>query len=467
MKKALLSILSISIALTSFAQDITGEWNGLLKTQAMQLRLVVNISKTNNGYSATMDSPDQGAKGLPVTAISFDNSVLKFAVTTAGIEYEGMLGNDSKIVGNFKQSGQLLPMSFSREKIQSVKLKRPQEPTKPYPYHEEEVTFENSKAGIKLAGTLTLPAKDGSYPAVVLISGSGPQNRNEETAGHKPFLVLSDHLTKNGIAVLRFDDRGTASSKGDFKTATSLDFATDVEAAIKYLQTRKEISKRKIGLIGHSEGGLIAPIVASRSNDVAFIVLLAAPGIPGDEVLLLQQELIGKASGKTDKDLQQSKSINKGGFDIVKKSSSSTQLRADLTNYLTQVVKNDPNAPIPTGMKVEDFVKIQVDQIANPWMEFFLKHDPAQTLAKVKTPVLAITGEKDLQAPPKENLQAIKQALTKGGNKKTTIIELKNLNHFFQESKTGAPNEYATIEQTLSPLALSEIMKWIQLQTKN
>ena len=280
----LISLLT-SISLT--AQDITGQWNGALKIQGTQLRLVFNVTKTDNGVSSTMDSPDQGAKGIPTTTTSFKNSILKITIASAKIEYEGTLGQDNIVVGTFKQGGQSFPMNLSKEVIEKEKLVRPQEPIKPYPYYSEDITFENKKAGINLAGTLTLPTKDGVFPVVILISGSGPQNRDEELLGHKPFLVLSDFLTKNGIAVLRYDDRGTAFSKGDFKTATSADFATDVESAIFYLKTRKEINKKKVGLIGHSEGGLIAPMVASKSKDVSFIVLLAGTGIQGDQILLL------------------------------------------------------------------------------------------------------------------------------------------------------------------------------------
>lgn len=462
------SILLISL-LTSIslsAQDITGQWNGALKVQGIQLRLVFNVTKTDNGVSSTMDSPDQGAKGIPTTTTNFENSILKITIANAKIEYEGTLGKDNIIVGTFKQGGQSFPMNLSKEVIKKQKLVRPQEPIKPYPYYSEDVTFENIKAGIILAGTLTLPKKDGVFPVVILITGSGPQNRDEELLGHKPFLVLSDYLTKNGIAVLRYDDRGTALSKGDFKTATSADFATDVESAIIYLKTRKEIKKKKIGLMGHSEGGLIAPMVASKSKDVAFIVLLAGTGIQGDQILLLQQKLIGKASGLSDEDLQKNELTNRKAFDIVKKSNSIEQLNIDLTNFIKQSLVENPNAEKPQGMSDEDFVKLQVKQIANPWMQYFIKYNPAPALEKVKCPVLAINGEKDLQVPPKENLEAIKNALTKGGNKKVTTKELPNLNHLFQECKTGSPDEYATIEQTFSPTSLTEIFNWIQTQTK-
>lgn len=460
-------VIGILSAPLAFGQDIAGQWNGILKVQGTQLRIVFNVNKIQNGFTSIMDSPDQGAKGIPVTSTSFENQTLKLTVSNLGIEYEGKLDPNSPIiVGNFKQGGQSFSLNLSKEVVEKEKIVRPQEPIRPSPYYEEEVTFENSKAGITLAGTLTLPKKEGLFPAVVLISGSGPQNRDGGLMEHKPFLVLSDYLTKNGIAVLRFDDRGTAASKGDFKSATSLDFSSDVNAGVSYLLTRKEINKNKIGLIGHSEGGIIAPMVANGSKDIAFVVLLAGPGIPGDELLLLQAELIGKASGMSDMELQTAKLINTGAFEIVNKSTDSDQLKTNLTTYIKKALVANPDVKIPASLSHDEFVKMNVDKMASPWMVYFIKYDPAIALEKLKCPVLAIIGEKDLQVPPKENLEAIRKALAKAGNKKVSTLELPNLNHLFQECKTGSPSEYATIEQTFSPTALTEIFKWIQIQTK-
>jgi hypothetical protein len=344
--------------------------------------------------------------------------------------------------------------------------KRPQEPVKPYPYHTEDITFQNAKTNISLAGTLTLPKKDGVFPVVVLITGSGPQNRDEELLGHKSFLVISDYLTKNGIAVLRYDDRGVGESKGNFETATSADFATDVESAVAYLKTRKEINKKKIGLMGHSEGGLIAPMVAAKSSDVNFIVLLAGTGIQGDKLLLLQQELIARASGISEAKIAETASINSKLFELVNKSTDNQKLKTDLTNLIYENAKDIKANEIPNGMSKEDYISMQVNSILSPWMEYFIKYNPAPALEKVKCAVLAVNGEKDLQVPPKENLSAIENALKKGGNTHVTIREFPNLNHLFQECKSGSPNEYAVIEQTFSPIVLDEITKWIQNQTR-
>jgi fermentation-respiration switch protein FrsA (DUF1100 family) len=470
MKSATLILLLILITISSKAQDIIGQWKGILKVQGMELKILFNIAKNDTGYTSTMDSPDQGVKDIPVTVTNFNNSLLTLEIKNAGIKYTGELNKENIITGNFNQAGQIFPMNLTRQETISETNTRPQEPTKPYPYYAEDVSFTNNTNNITLEGTLTLPNKEGNFPAVVLISGSGPQNRDEEILGHKPFLVLADHLTKNGIAVLRFDDRGTGKSLGVFKTATTADFALDVEAAVQYLQSRKEINTKKIGLIGHSEGGIIAPMVAARSGkvgyvlNVSFIVLLAGTGIPGDQLLLLQQQLIGKASGMSEADLSESKKQNKAAFDIVVKATDTAGLNKNLTAYIKQVYNTLPVAKRPSNEAA--FVSQQIGQLTNPWIQFFLKYNPAPTLQHVQCPVLALNGSNDLQVPASVNLAAIKKALEKGGNKNITVKELPALNHLFQESTTGSPSEYGKIEQTISPVALNEISKWIKEQVK-
>ena len=465
MQKFLVILLILFVSVTMSAQDVTGQWYGVLKVQGTQLRLVFNVTKSGTALSSTMDSPDQGAKGIPVTKTTFENSKIKFEVSNAMIEYNGELKND-EIIGTFKQAGQEFPMNLSRKVIEKEVIKRSQEPTKPYSYYSEDVIFPNAKANISLAGTLTLPKKDGNYPVVILISGSGAQNRDGELLGHKPFLVISDYLTKNGIAVLRYDDRGFGKSTGNFETATSADFATDVESAVAYLKTRKEINPKKIGLMGHSEGGIIAPMVAAKSKDISFIVLLAGTGIQGDKIVLLQQELIAKANGAPEMEIKKSVEGNEKLLEMVVQSDNDEKLKSELRNHLNELIKDNSDKEIPQGMTKEQYISLRVSVITSPWMQYFLKYNPQAVLEKVKCPVLAVNGEKDLQVPPKENLTAIKNALIKGGNKNVTTIEFPNLNHLFQESTTGSPAEYGTIEQTFSPVALNEITKWIQKQTK-
>ncbi|MDR1672595.1 MAG: alpha/beta fold hydrolase [Bacteroidales bacterium] len=458
MKQVIILLIIGLASLNVWGQDVAGDWNGSFN----QLRLIFHIQKNESGYSATMDSPDQGAKGIPVTSVSFENSVLKILIATIGFEYEGVLGEDGNIVGTFKQAGQSFSLNLSKEPVAKKQPARPQEPAKPYPYHEEEVAFENRDDGVTLAGTLTLPQKDGVFPAVVLISGSGAQNRDEELMGHKPFLVIADYLTRNGIAVLRFDDRGTAASTGNFGTATSYDHSKDVEAGVQYLQTRKEIDKKKIGLIGHSEGGAIAPMVAARNSDIAFIVLLAGTGVRGDQILLQQQELIAEASGSSEEDRKQAQKINEGAFHLVLQSTDTEQLKTALADYLRQALKDIPDDA--KAMYDDNFIKASIGRLTSPWMQYFIKYDPAPALEKVKCPVLAINGEKDLQVPAKVNLEAIRAALTKGGNKQVTTKAFAGLNHLFQECTTGLMAEYAIIEQTFSPVVLNEVLTWIKTQ---
>jgi pimeloyl-ACP methyl ester carboxylesterase len=309
-----------------------------------------------------------------------------------------------------------------------------------------------------LAGTLSLPQKEGKFPVVILISGSGAQNRDEEILGHKPFLVLADYLTKKGIAVLRFDDRGVGKSTGEFKTATTLDFANDVRAGVAFLKSRKEIDKNKIGLIGHSEGGIIATMVAENSKEINFIVLLAGTGIRGDQLLLLQKEKLERQKGVSENEIQKGQEIFKGTYDIIVASpDKDPDLRSKVNSYL---IKKLGDKMVDTQLKTLS------SQITSPWMVCFLKLDPTLALEKVKCPVLALNGEKDLQVTADVNLEAVKKALTKGGNKKVTTKKIPNLNHLFQECETGSPDEYAAIEQTFSPIALEEISSWILLQVK-
>ncbi|MFD1615374.1 alpha/beta hydrolase family protein [Gelatiniphilus marinus] len=338
---------------------------------------------------------------------------------------------------------------------------RPQTPKTPFNYTSEELFFINHNAdSIKLAGTITLPKDIKNPPVVILISGSGPQNRNEEIMGHKPFLVLSDYLSNNGIAVLRYDDRGIGKSEGDFNSATTFDFATDVDAAIEYLKTRKDIDDAKIGLIGHSEGGLIAPIVASQNKDVAFIVSLAGTGIVGSEVILTQSWEIAKQMGAPEATLKFNDTISKMAYNVIETETDSTQIKLKIKSKLN-AYKED-NASSPYAFYINDQLIDKFNSLAsNKWLTTFIKTNPQDYYAKTNCPVLALNGSKDLQVLPKLNLNGIEQALKKANNKDVTIKELEGLNHLFQTSETGNPSEYIKIEETFSPIALEIIKDWI------
>lgn len=464
MKKIILFLLAGFISLSAFAQNITGQWNGALKVQGMQLRLVFHVEKTADGFSAKMDSPDQGAKGISCNETTFADNKLTIKITSLGASYEGTLQGDS-IQGTFTQMGMKLPLNLKRAEIKKVELKRPQEPKPPFSYYREEVKFLNEEAGVTLAGTLTLPDKKGKFPVVVLISGSGPQDRNEELMGHKPFLVIADYLTRNGIGVLRYDDRGTAQSTGEFGTATTFDFADDAEAAVEFLLKRKDINKKKIGLMGHSEGGVIAPIVASRNKKVTNIVLLAGTGVRGDKLLLMQQRAISLASGIPETAIAENEKLNKSLFEEIINSADTLGLKTRLSTVLEKSINE--NASLKAALSPEqqiDLVKNTAEQLLTPWMYEFIKYDPFPALKNVKCPTLALNGSNDLQVPARENLAAIEKAFRESGNKKLTTIELPGLNHLFQESETGLPTDYASIEQTFSPKALEEILKWLKKQ---
>lgn len=449
-------------------KDLTGIWTGKLELpNTIKLTVVFHIQKDDAGiYTSTMDSPDQGAKGIPTESTKIYGDSIEIIIPAVRGSFVGKINFDEmKIEGEWKQGGMTLALLLTKiEKLEEAK--RPQEPKEPFPYKSEDVTFENKVDSVTLAGTLTMPENGSNFTTVILITGSGPQNRDEELLGHKPFLVLSDYLTRNGIAVLRFDDRGTAKSTGNFSTATTQDFSRDVIAAVNYLMTRKEINHSKIGLIGHSEGGLIAPIVAAEDKDVAFIVLMAGPGIPGDSILILQSELIQKAEGRPEDEIDKSLRINRKIYSMIIKSKDDetlkNQLREEFNSEISQMTEDEKKQ---IG-DPEIYINQQLRTLTSPWFKYFLTYNPVPTLEKVKCPVLAINGEKDLQVPPKENLSAIEMALKKGGNKNFETKMLPGLNHLFQRAKTGAVSEYTTIEETISPLALETMLNWIKKITK-
>jgi len=349
--------------------------------------------------------------------------------------------------------------------VKPVVHNRPQEPKPPYPYREEEVTFINTVENFSLTGTLTLPQGEGPFPAVVLISGSGQQDRNETVFMHKPFLVLADHLTRNGIAVLRYDDRGVGKSKGNAIKATSLSFADDAEAAVNYLMQRSEINVKKTGLAGHSEGGLIAPIVASRNRNIAFIVSLAGPGVTGYDVILRQTEDIMRASGAAQAEIAETLATNGQLFHMLIDESDQRKFSKDAMEWYGKELDKKGLTQEERQQKMAAFAQGLVSA-NNPWMRYFLATDPAQFWSQVKCPVLALNGEKDLQVSQEINLPAIRAAVRSGGNRKVKTVMLPGLNHLFQHSETGSPDEYIKIEETFSPEAMEIITLWIRKTMK-
>jgi hypothetical protein len=464
----------ISILITCYAfqvkpqtnsTDITGIWEGTLKVSSMELRIVFNVTDSAGILSATLDSPDQNAFGIKVDSTSFKNDSIYFHVPAIKGYYDGVFQNDS-INGTWHQAGRTWPLVLKKtDKVE--KLKRPQVPQKPYPYNEEEVKFEDKEAGIELAGTLTTPKEGGPFPAVVLVTGSGPQDRNETLLGHEPFLIISDYLTRHGIAVLRYDDRGVGKSGGDFSTATTLDFVNDALAGIKFLESRNDIQKNETGIIGHSEGGLIAPLAAVKSSDVNFIVMMAGPGVNGKEILLAQSKLIEKSMGMSDEKIDESLKLSENIYDVVEnEKDSSAAAQKIISLYQNYYANLDSTDKAEFGNDPDVVFQKQAETVLSPWFRFFLTYDPKPTLEKVKVPVLAVNGANDMQVPPKQNLPVIEEALKEGGNKDYKVVEIPKLNHLFQTSETGAPAEYSKIEETIAPRALEIITNWILDHTK-
>ena len=442
-------------------QSLEGFWQGALDAGVFKLRLLMKFSRTSEGkLKGLLDSLDQGANDIPMETVDFQNGNLHVEMKSIRASYDGKLSADgTQIVGEFTQ-GSKLPLTLNRiEKASDAALVRPQTPKPPYPYNEVEVTYENKQDKVTLAATLTVPQGNGPFPAVVLITGSGSQDRNEMLLGHRPFLVLADYLTRRGIAVLRADDRGVGGTSKGAESDTSENYAGDALAGVAFLKTRKEINPKRIGLIGHSEGGMIAPMAAAKSTDVAFIVLMAGPGLVGDKLLLMQNGLI--SSAECAKQVKESMAQAERLFVIAKEEKDPAVAKQKI-----EAERASLDAAARKKLEAQlSAAAAQLKGLLTPWFRFFLNYDPRPTLMKVRVPVLAINGETDTQVPAKEDLAAIEQALKDGGNSDYKIVLLPKLNHLFQTSNTGAPSEYGQIEETIAPIALQTMGDWIVAHT--
>jgi pimeloyl-ACP methyl ester carboxylesterase len=432
-----------------------GIWLGVLDTGALKLRLAFHVDKQPDGsLRATLDSLDQGATGIPVDRTVVTGQAVRFEMTKLGATFEGKLDGDT-LVGTFTQ-GKPLPLALSRvDKVDPPK--RPQHPTRPFPYKEQEVSIpvaaaplDPKRAGetITLAGTLSLPAGDGPFPAVVFVTGSGPQDRDETVAGHKPFLVISDALVRRGIATLRIDDRGVGKSTGSAEHATTLDFVEDVRSELGWLAARPEIDKRAVGVLGHSEGGLIAPIVASKDDRARFIVMLAGPAMIGEQILYAQQALIARVAGVGEAKIRHQRTASEQLYKRLRVARTDAEADAAIDAF----VAADPE----DRQEREAARKL----LQSRWLRSFLVLDPVPYLAKVHVPVLALAGERDLQVP-RDNLPVLERAFQRGGNRDATVVLIPGVNHLFQHTATGAPGEYSTIEETFAPEALRLVTDWI------
>ncbi|WP_158860250.1 alpha/beta hydrolase family protein [Lunatibacter salilacus] len=461
MKSLIITTLLIAFSVMNvFSQDISGVWHGIATNpNNKEITFVFLFERNGEAYITTMAVPNFDVSGVKPKATTFKNGVLNIDGSNVGMKYEGKLNETTQLIeGEYTEGGTKLILNLIKGNPKSAALSRPQVPEKPYPYFEEEVVFENSKADLVLAGTFTRPIGSEKFPVVILISGSGRHDRDGSVPTHKPFLVLSDYLTRKGIAVMRFDDRGFGESTGDFSKATTADFAQDVLSAVNYLKSRKDIDIKHIGLIGHSEGGIIAPLAANQTSDISFIVTLAATGIKGSEVSVMQSKSLRPfpiADEEAFEDnVRESIKIASSSKEISEKRK---ELTAHNNTYLTPILKSldgpDEN--------IKKFIQIETETVLKPWNVYFLNYNPADEFEKLTIPVLSLNGSMDTQVNASINQNAIRNALIKGGNKKYKVMELENLNHLFQECNTGKMNEYKEIEQTMSPIALNEISNWI------
>jgi uncharacterized protein len=465
----LLVFLCLVMVAPTFAQtsnnSLTGNWIGALDVAGVKMRLLLKVEKAEDGYAAKFDSVDQDVHDLPIETITLVGNKMSFTASKFAMSYEGTLNDkNDEISGTFRQGTGSTPFVFKRVG-EIAKISRPQDPKKPYPYAEEEVSYRNATDNVKLSGTLTIP-RDGNerHPVVLLISGSGTQNRDSLIAGHRPFLVLADHLTKNGIAVLRVDDRGAGGSDLGELTGTSENFVADVLAGVQFLKSRKDIDPKKIGLIGHSEGGMIAPMAAVQSRDVAFIVSLAGLGQTGDDVIQTQSRLLQRASGIDPDTIASAAALTKIINAIVKAQTDWKVIEQEVNAALAKALEPMTAAQRKNFEPVASSVKGSMAIFKLPWYRYFVTYDPAPVLKKVQVPVLALNGENDLQVPWKENLDGIAAALKAGNNKDVTVKAFPKLNHLFQTSQTGLPSEYGTIDETMSPQVLETITEWIRIR---
>ena len=446
---ALLMIVFAFMAMSAHAQ-IEGYWKGELDTGFQKLKMGFTISKTEDGsYSATWEVPNQGAFDIPVDEIVVHENHLQITLPASlNASYAGTL-KEGCIEGEFTQNGMTQPLKLEKG-VKDANKVRPQDPKPPFNYRAEEVQFTNEREGNTLAGTLTIPEGDGPFPAMVLVSGSGQENRDEEIENHRPFWVIADYCARNGIAVLRYDDRGIGGSDGEVYNATTLDFSYDTEAAFDYLRNRKEINASQIGILGHSEGGIINFMVAERRPEVAFLVSLAGPAVNGIEVSKAQTEAMLRASGTAEEMIQFRGNVDAQLFDVIEASNN----REEADTLLRQVLKG-------WGYN-EELTEQTVSQMTTQWMYYFLKYDPTEAIVKTNCPALLLNGSKDLQVIVTQNFPAYEKIIAEHGKTNLTLRELPDLNHLFQHCETGSPNEYFTIDETISVEVLEMMVEFVK-----
>lgn len=460
-------IISLPVKGQFESQKLSGTWMGSLNAGSSSLRLVFNITvEEDSSLSATMDSPDQGATGIPMGEVSVLDDSLRIEAPMLQGYYVGKISSSDSILGEWHQAGRFFEL-YLKKLEGAFTLLRPQEPRPPFPYKEEQVQFKQKSEGFTLGGTLTVPEGEGPFPSVVLVSGSGSQNRDEEIFGHKPFWVMADHLSRKGIAVLRYDDRGVGASGGTASGATSADHAIDARSAVEFLLSRNEFDPAKIGIVGHSEGGMIAFMLAAEHKDISFIVSLAGPGVDGKTILLEQSEYISRLSGVSASIIEDNLIVMEEAYDLLMSNESHQSWGEELIEfasrfYSSKTAQQYSDEQIERG---KNNLLNSIPPASYAWMRYFVMFDPAPLFPSIECPVLALNGGKDSQVLAEKNINAIKEGMLRSGNKEVTTMILPGLNHLFQNCESGLPGEYNQIEETFDPTALELISGWIlQLQ---
>lgn len=471
--KLLLIILSLTISLAMPAQKSTklfGTWEGKINV-GISLRLVFNFTKDSAGnITGTAYSPDQGNKEIPCSDIYIQNDSIFLGIQSLKVSYAGKFINDSTIKGKLTQ-GQTVDLTLQKV-LQATKLSRPQSPHPPYPYLNEDVEFDNPDKTLHYGATLTIPKGKGPFAAMILITGSGAQNRDEEIFEHKPFAVIADYLTRQGFMIMRVDDRGIGTSSGDFSKATTADFVTDVSTSLNYLKNRKEVDLKRLGILGHSEGGMIAPMVASQRNDINFIILLAAPGEKISTLMEKQNVDILKSAGVSNEAAEDYGKLYHNMVSVFLEAKTTGEAETNLAGVVNEWKKNTPKDIViaTTGIMndttQQNFIKGLSATLNSPWYKYFLQFDPRPYLTKLNCKVLALNGEKDLQVSSKDNLAAINTALKKSNSPSYEVKEMPGLNHLFQDCNKCTLNEYSELEETFSPRALHIISEWLNKTLK-
>ncbi len=442
--------------------DVAGHWEGSIEAPGQPLVVMVDLAETDGAWSGTIDIPAQGAVDLPLSGVAVEGETVRFTISGVPGEptFEGTLAG-GEITGEFSQGPARLPFKLGREAVEVEAPSRPQEPKPPFPYDAEEVEYTNGD--VKIAGTLTLPPGEGKVPAALLISGSGALNRDLELAGHKPFLVLADHLTRRGIAVLRVDDRGIGGSTGSTSQSTSRDKANDVLVGVRFLRGHDRIDSERVGLIGISEGGLVAPLALNRvePGTIAYAVLLAGPGVPGGDLLRQQLRRIAAANGAPAQMIEELAALQDRALEIIGSGMPPQEAEAALREVVIDQLAASPETAELSGEALETAVSAAVESTLSPWFRFFIRYDPRPALGGLAVPTLALFGGKDTQVDADQNQSAMQAALATSGNPDVTIRRFADMNHLFQTAVTGSPAEYARIEETMAPEVLGLIGSWI------